>query len=616
MRFPAEFIERLRDYLPLSHVIGKRIAVRKHGREFQALCPFHKEKSPSFTINDEKGFYHCFGCAAHGDAIGFIREYEGVSYPEAIERLAAEAGLPLPQMTREEEAQDRKRNTLEDAVRLAANWFSEQLKTPAAKEARDYLATRGVSAEMVATFGLGFAPNSRTALKTALVKDGMTQELLMEAGLLARADDGTVYDRFRGRLMFPIRSYQGKIIAFGGRILPSAQTDKSAKYLNSPETPLFKKGENLFAYDIARHATKPESPLIIAEGYMDVIALHQAGFRQAVAPLGTAITEQQLKLMWRASSEPVLCLDGDRAGLSAAFRAAETALPLLKPDASLRFAVLPKGEDPDSLIRASGASAMGDALRRAKILSQVLWESALAHYGSDTAEQRAALEHHLTETSNRITDPACKKHMQAFFMDSIYALSRNFKRGFKAGKPAQPQVSLRALPAVNADELHLKSIEEQVVAIIMLCPSLLQSPQVEEPFAHMDFSQSELDNLRASILEIHADSESLSSESLCAAVTDRGFGEKVNTLLHSDKAVLSLTASSQILSDGGIAARAFDKAYLAYTIKKVEQDMHHAASQMEHSMTEDNYSRFVALKQQWESLHRSRYSVTHDEQFS
>lgn len=613
MRYPNEFIERLRDALPISAVIGRRVTLRKHGREFQALCPFHKEKSPSFTVNDEKGFYHCFGCGAHGDTIGFIREFEGVNYPEAIERLASEAGVPLPKFTREAEAEEKKRLGLQDAVNVAAQWFTEQLATPAGKEARDYLATRGMSAEMIRTFGLGFAPNLRGALRQALTAQGFTETMLAEAGLIARTDDGSLYDRFRGRLMFPIKSAQGKVIAFGGRILPSAETANTAKYLNSPETPLFKKGENLFAYDIARRAGHEKDSLIIAEGYMDVIALHQAGFTHAVAPLGTAVTEGQLKLAWRVAREPILCLDGDKAGLAAAMRAARTALPLVRPDMGLRFAVLPAGEDPDSLIRKSGANAMQEALARAKVLSQVLWESALAHYGSATAEQRAALEQHLNETANLITDPGYKKHLQVFFRDSVFALSRPVR---KAKVNAGPNVPLRTLPEADADAIHLIPIENQIITIILLHPALLRDAHTEEQFAHLDFSQSELDKLRANILEIVADSVSFDSESLCAAIAKRGLGEKVNSLLHSERAVLSLPLASQITLDGLAAARAFEGAYLAYTLKKVEQDMHEAAHQMEHAMTEDSYSRFIALKQQWESLHRSRYSVTHDEQFS
>ena len=358
MRFPPEFLDRLRNHLPISEVIGKRVPIRRHGREFQALCPFHKEKSPSFTVNDEKGFFHCFGCAAHGDAIGFIMNFEGVTYPEAVERLAIEAGLPVPKMTREAEESERKRHTLEDAVALAARWFAEQLATPAGTEARDYLRDRGLSAETIEQFGVGFAPNLREALKAALIRQGLPEAMLVEAGLLSVPDSGAPYDRFRGRLMFPIKNAQGKIVAFGGRILASAETNRTAKYLNSPETPLFKKGELLFAYDVAARLARDAGTIIVAEGYMDVIALHQAGFTHAVAPLGTAITEAQLRLLWRAASEPTLCLDGDAAGQRAMQRAAELALPLLKPGFGLKFAVLPAGEDPDSLIRKSGSAAL------------------------------------------------------------------------------------------------------------------------------------------------------------------------------------------------------------------------------------------------------------------
>lgn len=612
MRIPPEFIERLRDQIPLSVVVGKRIALRRHGREFQAVCPFHKEKSPSFTVNDDKGFFHCFGCGAHGDAIGFIRDYEGISYIEAVERLAAEAGVPLPKMTPQAQEQERKRHTLEDVMVMATRWFQEQLRSGVGQEAREYVQNRELDEATLEHFQIGYAPNQRDALLSSLTKQGVPRTALVEAGLAAKADDGALYDRFRGRLIFPIRSQQGKIIAFGGRILPSTQTAHTAKYLNSPETILFKKGENLFAYDLARQPAREKGSVIVAEGYMDVIALHKAGFNYAVAPLGTAITEAQLALLWRVVPEPVLCLDGDAAGKRAMQRAAEVALPLVKAGFGLRFATLPTGEDPDSLIRHKGSSAMQNVLAGARLLSEQLWEEAARQVGTDSAEQRAALEHRLNEQMARMGDKMMAQHMQRYFQERMYSLSRQGKKK----EVSSPHIALGVLPDAHADQLHLKPIEEQVVAVVLLYPHLLQVADIEEKFAHMDISQSELDKVRMLILEIHADSVSLDSGSLCAAIAERGFGEKVDTLLHSDKSVVFSHPNSPVTADGALAASLFEKAYFAYTLKKIEQDMHEAARQMEAVMTEDTYSRFVALKEQWEALHRSRYSVTPDEQLS
>lgn len=616
MRFPTEFIERLRDQLPISVVIGKRIALRKHGREFQAVCPFHKEKSPSFTVNDDKNFYHCFGCGAHGDAIGFIRDYDGVTYPEAIERLAQEAGVPLPKLTREAEAQERRRHSLEEVMEEAARWFGTQLQQSAGNEARAYLVQRELGPDMVEAFRLGFAPNQRDGLKAHMLKQGISDTLLRDAGLIARTEEGTTYDRFRGRLIFPILNAQGKIIAFGGRILPSAQTPNAAKYLNSPETPLFKKGENLFAYDKARRAAHERGTLLVAEGYMDVIALHKAGFTHAVAPLGTAITEAQLRLLWRNAPEPILCLDGDAAGKRAMMRAAELALPQLKAGYSLRFAYLPAGEDPDSLLRQQGKAALEEVLAHPKRLSEALWEESLSRFGSATAEQRAALEQHLTQQTQKVADKLMAQHLLQYYKDQIYALSRQVKPAFKKGAVKVPSVVLRPLPDENAADIHIKPIENQIVTTLLLHPSLLDIPQVEEQFAHMDLSQTDLDNLRSIILEIQAGSPSSDSKTLCAAIAERGYGEKVNTLLHSEKAVWSPSFRNQVMTDGVIAAKTFEKAFFAYELAKADHDLHLASLAYQRDMTEENQTRLYELNKYKQSLESSRYRVTHDEQFS
>lgn len=620
MRFPPEFIERLRNHVPISSVIGKRIPLRKHGREFQACCPFHKEKTPSFTINDDKGFFHCFGCSAHGDAIGFIKDYEGITYPEAVERLASEAGVALPVMTREAQAQERKRHTLEEVMQLAAHWFSEQLLTNLGREAREYLATRGLQLDMIQKFGIGFAPNNREALQNYLTQQNVPRPAMVEAGLLSKTDDGSLYDRFRGRLMFPIKSPQGKIIAFGGRILPSAQTPNSAKYLNSPETPLFKKGENLFAYDTARFAGRDKGTLIVAEGYMDVIALHQAGFTNAVAPLGTAVTEEQLKLLWRTTPEPVFCLDGDNAGKRAMLRAAEIALPHIKAGLTMRFAFLPAGEDPDTLIRNKGAATMQAVLTRSQLLSEMLWDDALARYGVTTPEQRAALEHYLNEHSNRIADKPMAQHMQQYFRERLYEASRQSSRQ-NSQKGKKPAIALETakpgfLPDINEYGGPMRGTENQLVSLIIHVPVLLDLPDIEERFCHLELSQSVLDKLRATILEIHAESGSLDSQTLRARLKDRGFGEKVDTLLQSDTTSLLPSSMSRFTADNAFALRSFDQMYHAYTYQRMLRERNEAEQAMQQTMNEENYSRFLALNEQCETLRRERYSAAPDEQFS
>ena len=616
MRFPPEFIDRLRNHLAISEVVGKRVPIKRHGREFHALCPFHKEKSPSFTVNDDKGFFHCFGCGAHGDAIGFIKDFEGVSYPEAVERLAIEAGLPVPAMTREAEAFERKRHTLEDVVALASQWFVQQLQTQAGSEARQYIQNRALSDETVKRFGIGFAPNLREGLKTALMKQNISEAMLIEAGLLAKTDEGVSYDRFRGRLMFPIRNYQGKTVAFGGRILPSTQTDKTAKYLNSPETPLFKKGEMLFAYDIAKQAAREKHNLIVAEGYMDVLALHQAGFTTAVAPLGTAITESQLKLLWRVVSEPILCLDGDAAGERAMWRAAELALPMLKPEVGLKFAFLSEGDDPDTLIRKKGAGGMNQILDQAKVLSQALRDHVLENFAAASPEKRSGMEQQIMQLAERISDPVVKRHYRDYFKNEIFTLQNTRKKGEswkKKGEFAAPiREPIPALPSVNDDNSHIKGLESQFAALIILCPSIIHHADIEEQFGHMDFLQAELDKLRATALELTSRTESLGSLTLQTELSKRGHGETVENLLK----LASRNLLKNMTDNVAQAAHAWSRTYENYTMTKLEHEKHEADYAFQSDMSQNNLDRLLALQKQIDDLHRARYAVTSDEQNS
>lgn len=612
MRFSPEFIERLKHHLPISEVIGRRIPIKRHGREFQGLCPFHKEKSPSFTVNDEKSFFHCFGCGAHGDAIGFIKDFERVTYPEAVEKLAGEAGLELPKMTHGAQEAERKRHTLEDIVALAQQWFTEQLYAEGGKEAREYLRERGLKKSTADRFLLGYAPASRDGLKLALMKQGINESMLVEAGLLATPEEGSTYDRFRARLIFPIRNAQGKTVAFGGRILPSAPQTHAAKYLNSPETPLFRKGEMLFAYDIARRAAHEGDPLIVSEGYMDVIALHQAGFETAVAPLGTAITESQLALLWRVCPEPIICLDGDSAGIRAMMRAAELALPLLKAGTGLKFASMPAGEDPDSLLRKSGVGALKQSFAQARALSQVLWEQGLLQYGNESPEKRAALERHLLQTADRIADSIVRQHMRAYFRDRIFSLSTLKKKYKSALTVARPGV----LPEANDDKSHLKALEEQIIGLVILHPDILHQAEIEEHFGHMDFTQPVLDKLRALTLEVSAGTQSVDMATLKAVLAAHGYGEKVETLLHSKNPAIASMSYSGAMENMRTASRAFEQVYSAYTMKKLEHEMHEAAFAFEQDMSEQNQDRLYALQKQIEEMSRNRYSIISDEQNS
>jgi DNA primase len=408
MRFTPQFLDELRARLPVSEVVGRRVKLKKAGREFKGLSPFQQEKSPSFTVNDQKGFYHDFSSGKHGDIISFLMETEGVGFAEAVERLAAMAGMALPAATPDAARHEQRRKTLHDVMDLAAKFFADTLASRNGAKARGYLGDRAITPATQLQFRLGYAPPDRFALKEHLGAQGISTEDMVEAGLLVSGEDKPVpFDRFRDRVMFPITDVRGRVIAFGGRAL---EKDVPAKYLNSPETPLFHKGDNLYNLASARQATHNGAPLIVVEGYVDVIAMVTAGFGGAVAPLGTALTENQLALLWKMADEPILCFDGDRAGQKAAYRAADLALPNLLPAKSLRFALLPEGQDPDDLARSGGRAAVEEVIGAARPLVDMLWSREIEGGSFATPERRAALEARINELANGIRDEVLRRY--------------------------------------------------------------------------------------------------------------------------------------------------------------------------------------------------------------
>ena len=422
MRFTPQFLDELRARLLVSEVVGRRVKLKKAGREFKGLSPFQQEKSPSFTVNDQKGFYHDFSSGKHGDIISFLMETEGVGFTEAVERLASMAGMALPAATPDAARHEQRRKTLHDVMDLAAKFFADTLASRNGAKARGYLADRAITPATQLQFRLGYAPpGERFALKEHLGSHGIPTEDMVEAGLLVAGDDIPVpYDRFRDRVMFPITDVSGRVIAFGGRAL---EKDVPAKYLNSPETPLFHKGDNLYNLSTARQATHNGSPLIVVEGYVDVIAMVTSGFGGAVAPLGTALTENQLALLWKMADEPILCFDGDRAGQKAAYRAADLALPSLLPGKSLRFALLPEGQDPDDLARSGGRGAIEEVIAAARSLSDMIWSREIEGGSFATPERRAALEARIGELTNGIRDEVVRRYYR---QDLAERLQRTF----------------------------------------------------------------------------------------------------------------------------------------------------------------------------------------------
>src|SRR3954449_1065434 len=421
MRFTPQFLEELRARLSVSEVVGRRVKLKKAGREFKGLSPFQQEKSPSFTVNDQKGFYHDFSSGKHGDIISFLMDTEGVGFAEAVERLAAMAGMALPAATPDAARHEQRRKTLYDVMELAAKFFADTLASRFGAKARGYLADRAISPATQLQFRIGYAPPERFALKEFLGAQGIPTEDMVEAGLLVGGDDIPVpYDKFRDRVMFPITDLRGRVIAFGGRAL---EKDAQAKYLNSPETPLFHKGDNLYNLATARKAAHDGSPLIVVEGYVDVIAMVGAGFAASVAPLGTALTENQLALLWKMADEPTLCFDGDKAGQKAAWRAADLALPHLKPGKSLRFALLPEGQDPDDLARSGGRVAIEEVIGAARGLADLIWSREVEGGSFATPERRAALEARINELTTGIRDEVVRRYYR---QDLAERLQRTF----------------------------------------------------------------------------------------------------------------------------------------------------------------------------------------------
>ena len=414
MRFTPQFLDELRARLPVSEVVGRRVTLRKAGREWKGLSPFNKEKTPSFFVNDQKAMWFDFSSGKNGNIFDFLMLTEGVSFPEAVERLAQQAGIPLPVMTREAQAQEERRRTLHEVAELAAKFFEATLASRAGARGRGYLLDRGIHAPTQLKFRLGYAAGEQYALKEHLGAAKIPVEDMIETGLLVSGEDIAVpYDRFRDRVMFPIADWRGRVIAFGGRALDK---EVSAKYLNSPETPLFHKGATLYNIAAARKAAHEGAPVIAVEGYIDVIAMVTAGFEATVAPLGTALTTDQLALVWRMADEPILCFDGDDAGRRAAYRAVDLALPLLKPGKSLKFAALPDGQEPDDLARSGGRAAIEDVLAAARPLAHVLWTRESETGPFDTPERRAALEARIAQVTATIADEAVRRYYKQDFV--------------------------------------------------------------------------------------------------------------------------------------------------------------------------------------------------------
>ncbi len=543
MRYPADLLDEIRSRVPVSRVVQPRVKLKRAGREYMGLSPFKTERTASFTVNDQKGFYHCFASGEHGDIFTFLMKTEGLSFPEAVERLAAEAGVALPEPLPGDQVQESFEARLHSACEEACRYFQTQLLSLDGSPARAYLERRGVQGHEIEAFRLGFAPDSKSGLKRHLSQQGFTSEEMQEAGLLIHGSDIPIpYDRFRGRLIFPITDAKRRVIAFGGRALGDGQ---QPKYLNSPETPLFHKGQVLFNLAAAREASRLSKSVIVAEGYMDVIALTRAGFANAVAPLGTALTSEQLKLLWSMAPMPVLCFDGDTAGQKAAHRALDGALPFLEPGRSLQFAFLPEGRDPDDMVRAGEREALGKLLLEPDPLIDVLWFREQARHPLQTPEQRASLEARLMEFASQIEHKNLKYHYITAFRERLraagrprlppYSAAAYSDRRPPAGAPHRKQPGIPAAAARTGSLLASRIVQPSAPSSApreaLLIGAVLRHPWLLDEFleeiAALNFSDADCGRLRDFILAVHHNEELLDNKKLLAHLSREGYGAEL-----------------------------------------------------------------------------------------
>ncbi|MET3762406.1 DNA primase [Sphingomonas sp. AAP5] len=604
MTLSPQFLDELRARTLLSSLVGQTTKLQKAGREWRACCPFHNEKTPSFYVNDDKGFYHCFGCSAHGDAIRWMTDQRGLPFMDAVKELAQNAGMELPAMDPRAAEKAEAAKGLHEACADAASWFTDQLNGLAGATARDILAKRGIKPETAREFGLGFAPDSRGSLKGALKDYG--DPLLVEAGLLIKVEEKTPYDRFRGRLMIPIRDPRGRTIAFGGRIIG----DGEPKYLNSPETPLFDKGRTLYNLDKAAPATRKTGRVLVVEGYMDVIALAQAGFREAVAPLGTALTEAQLERLWRLAEVPILCFDGDSAGQKAAIRAAHRATPLLQPGRSLAFVTLPPGVDPDDLVRTKGPGALEALLAKPEPLVDRLWASEFAAEPLTTPEQRAGLKQRLTEIANTIADANVKSEYIAEFRRRTDALNARPPRapfvprpqGGGGRKGNQPWKPAPGPVGDGAKGIHARGMDGVLTKPVLI--GLLRHPteigrHIGE-LSRLTITDHRLSHLLDAMIDAALEEQTLDSERLLTILATSGFDIIAHDLLRADQLMCSFTQRD---AEPARAREELDEA-IAILVARPEVDaaLAEATAMMQTDYSDEAFERQVSLVKEQQAL--------------
>ena len=620
MAYPRSFIEEIKNRVSVSDIVGQKVKLTKRGREFVGLSPFKNERTPSFTVNDEKQFYHCFSTGKHGTVFDFLMETEGLGFPEAVERLAARAGIQVPAQDPRMVEKEEKNASLIDICEMASVYFKTRLGGAAGRGAFDYLIKRGLEDTLIQSFGLGYAPGDRVGLVKHLRDQGVSDKDIIEAGLALQPEGRSdLIDRFRNRVIFPITDSRDRVIAFGGRAL---EASVPAKYLNSPETPLFHKGRTLYNFAKARQSAFDTKTLLVVEGYMDVIGLARGGFNNAVASLGTAVTEEQISLLWRLVQEPVLCLDGDEAGLRAAYRVIDRALPLLKPGYSLRFAVLPQGKDPDDLVREGGAEAFNNVLERANSLIDMLWERELAYAPYDTPERRAAFSDRLRKAVRQIEHidvrkfygEEIKKRLDALFAPanrgpqanggqsygSNYGGGYSRQRGggkyykFKSGASAEARRSALASGAVM-----LPPREAMIVLAFIRHSSQLSGhlSQLEK----LDFVTDDLKYLRDAIVDAISHNAPLDSGGLKGHLISIGY-ENLMTRLEQlpDARMLIFVRPESDPED--VVSGWLDAVELQHRLITLTAEKREAETDLAADTTQENFERLMAIENEISTL--------------
>jgi DNA primase len=593
MKFSDSFLDEIRARLPVSQVVSRRVQLKRAGREWKGLSPFNREKTPSFTVNDQKGFYHCFSSSKHGDIFTFLMETEGLSFPEAVERLAGEAGVPMPAPDPQYERTVKERLGLMDALEAAAKLFEEALRSGGGREALGYAEGRGISRDTIKEFRIGYAPGGRDRLKTALLERGFTEAQLLDAGLIIKPDDGrATYDRFRNRLTIPILDMKSRVIAFGARAL---EADAQPKYLNSPETRLFDKGSMVYNFARARVSAFEKAELIVVEGYMDVIALHQAGLKNVVATLGTAFTERQMEQLWHLAPEPVICFDGDRAGEAAAARAVDRMLPHLREGHSFRFAFLPEGQDPDDLVRGAGPSAFAACVKGARPLIDMLWTREKSAQVLDTPERRAAFEARLENLLNEIGNMRVREHYRRDIKNRQFELWRSQPRSAgKRGRPVSRGPARReVLPQPSAYGFAI------IVALALVNhPWLLD--HFAEDVASVEVHDKPLAALLSAITKTVTDDPSVTREALIAKLRD-GPHAKLLERLYWDSPFKRVAFLQPETPQADVETQFADVIYRWRALPTLNREIAESADHLSEG-SEDEFERFATLQQEVASV--------------